>query len=67
MASNDSHKVQTYVEEYTHFVLNNLVGIKGKSVGEVASFIVKSWIGEHKDEIIGAGLTVAEWKENREG
>jgi hypothetical protein len=46
-----SHKVQPSVDAFTYHVLNELVGIKGTSVADVASFILKDWIGDHLDEL----------------
>ena len=52
-----SCRVQTVVEDYSFFVLDKLVGIKGKSVSDVVSFIVKDWIGDHFDELEKYGIS----------
>ena len=61
-SNNKRPKVQAYVETYTHYVLDNLVEIKGRSVGHVAAFIIKDWIGDHKDELSEYGISVNNWK-----
>ena len=53
-----SFKVQANVEEYTHFVVENLIGIKGTNSSDVVSFILKEWISEHRDELKDYGLSV---------
>lgn len=62
--SNNRRKVQPYVEHYTYFVLKNLIEVKGKSIGDVASFIFKDWIGDHQEELREMGITVRDWKES---
>ena len=53
-----SFKVQANVEEYTHFIIENLIGIKGTNSSDVVSFILKEWISEHRDELKDYGLSV---------
>ena len=60
--NNKRPKIQTYVEGYTSYVLDMLIEIKGKSKSDVASFIIKDWIGDHKDELAEYGITVIDWK-----
>jgi hypothetical protein len=49
--------ISVYTEPYTKFVIRNLVGIKGKSESEVASFILKDWMSERMDELRDYGIT----------
>ncbi len=49
--------VSVYTEPYTKFVIKNLVGIKGKSESEVASFILKDWMSDRTDELRDYGIT----------
>ncbi len=58
-----SQKVQVSVDRYTFHVLERLIGIKGTSVADVASFILKDWIGDHFQELERYKITV----EVREG
>jgi hypothetical protein len=51
-------KVQANVEEYTHFVVENLIGIKGTNSSDVVSYVLKEWISEHRDELKDYGLSV---------
>ena len=60
--NNKRPKVQAYVEGYTRYVLDKLIEIKGKSISDVANFVIKDWIGDHKDELTEYGITVKEWK-----
>ena len=53
-----SYKIQANVEEYTRFVVENLVGIKGTNPSDVVSFVLKEWISEHREELREYGLTV---------
>jgi hypothetical protein len=49
--------ISVYTEPYTKFVIRSLVGIKGKSESEVASFILKDWMSERMDELRDYGIT----------
>lgn len=55
-----SWKVQPVVDAYTHWVLGRLVGIKGRSVPDVAYFILRDWIQSHQEELeyLGIGVKV---------
>lgn len=53
-----SYAVNTTVETYSSHVLDRLVGIKGRDRSDVAAFIIRSWIAEHRDEIAGYGIRV---------
>ena len=60
MAKNNSksYKVQPSVDQYTYHVLDKLIGIKGTSVADVASFILRDWIGDHVEELEKYKITV---------
>ena len=53
-----SWKVQPVVDAYTHWVLGRLVGIKGRSVPDVAYFILRDWIQSHQGELEHLGIAV---------
>ena len=58
-------QMSVYTEPYTEFVMDSLVGIKGKSKSDVANFILKEWISDHRDELREYGITVE--KARKEG
>ncbi len=60
-----SYKIQGNVEAYTSFVVNELVGIKGRNPSDVVAFIVKDWIGDHREELKEYGIDVSTWKSNK--
>jgi len=53
-----SHILNTRVETYSSHVVDKLVGIKGRDRSDVATFIIRSWIAEHQQEIAGYGIKV---------
>lgn len=57
-----SYKIQGNVEAYTHYVVQQLISIKGRGPSDVVAFIVKDWIGDHRDELKEYGIDVASWK-----
>lgn len=59
-------KVSTKLESYSHYVLTQLIGIKGKSISDVLSFIVKQWISDHQDELRQDGIDVQKWLATRQ-
>ena len=61
-----AYKVQSTVEEYTFFVLEGLVNIKGTSTSDVVSYIIKSWIDKNDKLLEGMGLSVKDWKKSKE-
>ena len=61
-----TYKVQSTVEEYTFFVLEGLVNIKGTSTSDVVSYIIKSWIDKNDNLLEGMGLSVKDWKKSKE-
>lgn len=60
-----SYKIQGNVEKYTHYVVNQLVGIKGRGSSDVVAFIVKDWIGDHREELKEYGIDVVSWKSKK--
>lgn len=60
-----SHKAQASVEAYTWYVIQQLVGIKGRNDSDVVAFILKDWIGDHKDELKEYGIDVSKWKSKK--
>ena len=60
-----TYKVQSSVEEYTFFVLEGLVNIKGTSVSDVVSYIIRSWIDSNDKLLQGMGLSVTDWKNSK--
>ena len=61
----EAHKIQSTVEDYTYFVLERLINIKGTSISDVVSYIIKSWI-DHNDNLLeGYGLSVKDWKKSK--
>jgi hypothetical protein len=54
----NSHTLQTTVETYTSHVIDRLIGIKGRDRSDVAAFILRSWVSEHREEIAGYGISV---------
>ena len=59
-------KIQSTVEEYTSFVLEGLINIKGTSTSDVVSYILKSWIDENDKLLEGMGLSVKDWRRSKE-
>lgn len=53
----ESFKVQAQVDQYTHWVLDHLVGLRGRSVSDVAYFIMRDWIQTHRDELDSLGIS----------
>lgn len=51
-------KLQVYTEKYTKYVIQKLIGIKGKSESDVVNFIIKDWIGDHLEELEKYGISV---------
>jgi len=53
-----SERLSVYTEKYTKYVIQRLVGIKGKSESDVVNFILKDWIGDHIEELEKMNITV---------
>lgn len=63
MASKSSqHKIQSVVDDYTNFVIDGLIGIKGRSRSDVLSHVVKSWIERNAELLREYDLSVQDWK-----
>ena len=56
-------KIQSSVEEYTFFVLEGLINIKGTSISDVVSYVIKSWIDQNSNLLEKMGLSVKDWTE----
>ena len=54
--STETFKVHPNLDAYTHWVLDNLVGIKGRTISDVAYFILRDWIQDHREELHHLGL-----------
>ena len=57
-----AHKLQASAEDYTFFVVSELIGIKGRSHSDVTAFIIKDWVGDHQEELAKYGIDVAAWR-----
>ncbi len=55
-------KVQTNIEDYTNFVIEGLVGIKGTSKSDVVSYIIKEWISNNYSLLDEMDISVKNWK-----
>ncbi len=55
-------KIQSNAEEYTNFVLEGLINIKGTSKSDVISYILKSWIDDNAKLLSEMELSVKDWK-----
>jgi hypothetical protein len=58
----ETFKIQSNVEEYTYYVLDGLIRIKGTSISDVVSYVIKSWIDQNKDLLESMGLSVDSWR-----
>lgn len=47
-----------YLDSYSKYVIEKLENIKGKSQSDVANFIIKDWIGDHREELKDYGISV---------
>ena len=56
------YKAQASVEAYTHYVLKGLVGIKGTSISDVVSHILRTWIDQNRDLLKEYDLSVQDWR-----
>jgi hypothetical protein len=53
-----SLNLQSRVDATTHHVLEKLVGVRGRSVGDVAYFVIRQWISEHGEELAAMGIRI---------
>jgi hypothetical protein len=58
-------KLQVYTENYTKYVIQKLVNIKGKSESDVVNYIIKDWIGDHLSELNEYGISVEDAKKEK--
>ena len=58
MADKTRLNVQARVDTTTQHVLEKLVGVRGRSVGDVAYFVIRQWISEHADELAAMGIKI---------
>ena len=49
---------QPKVDAYTLWVLEKLVGVRGRDVSDVAYFILRDWIQSHQAELEHLGITI---------
>lgn len=54
----DTHKIQFNVDAYTKWVLDHLVGVKGRNPGDVAYYILRDWIRSNREELASLGITI---------
>ena len=60
-----SNKVQTTVTDYHLFVLQGLINIQGRSLADVLSYMMTSYIEKNNDLLVSSGLTVKDWQESK--
>jgi hypothetical protein len=46
------------VDEFTYWVLERLVGVKGRNPSDVAYFVLRDWIQAHREELEHLGISV---------
>ena len=49
-------KAQPYLDAYPLWVLDHLIGAKGRSRGEVAATLIREWIIEHEEWLEQRGI-----------
>lgn len=57
--ANAVKKVTLALDTYSHWVLERLTGVKGRSPSDVAVFIVRSWIQDHQEELSAIGIAIS--------
>jgi len=62
MKGTAKHIINIYTEEYTKFVVDGLIQVKGGSRSEVANFMMKDWIDRHKKELDDLGLGLKDYR-----
>jgi hypothetical protein len=53
-------KIQVYVDAVTDRVLQQMIGLPGKTKGEVASWILREWIWHNPDALNRIGVSLKE-------
>ena len=51
-------KVQVSVDEITDTILQRMIGLPGKSKGEVASWIIREWIWHNPEALGRVGVSI---------
>jgi len=51
-------KVQVSVDEITDTILQRMIGLPGKSKGEVASWIIREWIWHNPEALERVGVSI---------
>lgn len=57
-ADKASLKLQAQVDATTRHVLDNLVGVRGRSLSDVIYFVIRQWISEHREELAQMGIRI---------
>ena len=51
-------KIQVSIDEVTDRILQRMIGLPGKSKGEVASWILREWIWHNPDALSRIGVSL---------
>jgi hypothetical protein len=62
MIEKKPNKIQANIEDYTNFVIEGLIGIKGTSKSDVVSCIIKEWITTNFNLLTEMDLSVRNWR-----
>ena len=62
MTEKKPNKIQANIEDYTNFVIEGLIGIKGTSKSDVVSYIIKEWISINSNLLTEMDLSVRSWR-----
>ena len=66
MMSANNPKVQCTIDQYTDFVIDGLITVKGTSRSDVASYILKSWIDMNISLLTEYQLSYSHWSDAKE-
>ena len=50
------YRANAWVDAYTSWVIQNLVGVKGRNPTDVASTLLREWVTANKDDLEKMGL-----------
>jgi hypothetical protein len=50
------HKAQASVDSYTNWVIDSLIGYKGRNRNDVVSTIIREWLNDHRVELEAVGI-----------
>lgn len=53
-----NQKLQAQLDATTRHVLEQLVGVRGRSFSDVAYFVIRQWISEHRQELAELGIKI---------